>query len=127
MDWKKNSSAGCVVTRLVSQESRGTTHVIVSGSAPDCASQTQVSMAVLPPPRTTKRRGVASAVARHRSGRAFGGTRRTPGAAEKLGLCVDGTDGLPYVASTTQRARTVVVAPDSSERKRCSPLTASRS
>ena len=53
----KNSGAFCVVMRLVSHESRGTTQRIESGSAPDCSSQMHASIAVLPAPSTTKRRG----------------------------------------------------------------------
>ncbi len=86
----KNSGPGWVVTRLISQESRGTTQVIASGSAPCWTSQTQVSIAVLPPPSTTNRAGARCA----RPGRAFGGTRSTPSATVNRGRWVEGTDGL---------------------------------
>ena len=88
----KNSGPGWVVIRLISQESRGTTQVIASGSAPLRTSQVQVSIPVLPPPSTTNRRGPSTAGSR---GRSLGGTRWTPSATAKAGRCVEGTDGLP--------------------------------
>src|SRR3712207_6106250 len=128
MTSSKNSGAGWVVTRLISQESRGTTQVIASGSAPDCTSHTQVSMAVLPAPRTVKRCGSSPApllsvpLPVPRPDRALGGTTRTPGAPANDGVCVGGTVGLAYVASTTlRRTCTGVTAPDSSDRNRPSP------
>jgi hypothetical protein len=95
MDSSKNSGPGCVVMRLISQESRGITHWMASGSAPDWISQMAVSIAVLPAPRITKRRGSPRDAWRsHSWGRAFGGTRCTPGATRNAGVCVDGTGGL---------------------------------
>ena len=94
----KNSGPFCVVMRLTSQLSRGTTQWMDEGSAPDCSSQMHASMAVLPAPSTTKRLGSGRAcgpwLRAHRPGRAFGGTRSTPSATLKRGTCVEGTGGL---------------------------------
>ena len=90
----KNSMAGCVVMRLTSHESRGTTHWMASGGAPAPISHTAASIAVLPAPRMTKRRGRPPFCwPCHSCGSAFGGTRRTPSPTSKRGVCVCGIDG----------------------------------
>jgi len=91
----KNSGPFCVVMRFTTHESRGAIQRIASASAPDCISHTHASIAVLPAPITTKRRGKgASCAVCHRLGNALGGTTRTPAPISNRGRWVDGTGGL---------------------------------
>jgi hypothetical protein len=50
----KNSDPFCVVTRLMSQLSRGTTHWMLSGSAPDCRRLVQRDERVCVVPMATR-------------------------------------------------------------------------
>ena len=114
IDSLKNSGPGCVVRRFTSHESRGITHWMLSGWAPALMSQTPASIAVLPAPTITKRRGrPPSRWPCHSAGRALGGTSRTPASTSKRGVWVDGTLGLKWVASTSfLRTCTCVRSPD---------------
>ena len=58
------------------------THWIAAGSTPARSSHTPVSIAVLPAPRMTKRRGVRPwPRSCHRPGKPFGGSSQAPGKA----------------------------------------------
>jgi hypothetical protein len=78
------------------------TQLIAAGATPPLvSSQTAASIAVLPAPTMTKWRAGFALAFEPNIGSAFGGARRTPSATRKRRVCVAGTAGLWYVASTS--------------------------